>query len=61
MSFLSAILSCFGSNKAPASTLASAPNISGPRCFRHESTGDHAIPLRASVSTPPPYVQPQRP
>ncbi|KAI5276452.1 hypothetical protein E4T47_00618 [Aureobasidium subglaciale] len=59
-----AICSCFGSsnnsnsnnNKAPASPLA----IGGPRRFHHLRTGDPAIPLRAFVSTPPPYVQPER-
>ncbi|KAI5200983.1 hypothetical protein E4T39_05483 [Aureobasidium subglaciale] len=43
-------------NKAPASPFA----ISGPRRFHHLRTGDPAIPLRAFVSTPPPYVQPER-
>ncbi|KAI5212113.1 hypothetical protein AUEXF2481DRAFT_271 [Aureobasidium subglaciale EXF-2481] len=43
-------------NKAPASPLA----IGGPRRFHHLRTGDPAIPLRAFVSTPPPYVQPER-
>ncbi|CAD0089230.1 unnamed protein product [Aureobasidium mustum] len=34
---------------------------SGPRCFTHHKTGNPNIPLRAFVSTPPPYVQPERP
>jgi hypothetical protein len=34
---------------------------SGPRRFFHLETGDSSVPMRPFVSTPPPYVQPERP
>ncbi|KAG9653352.1 hypothetical protein KCU95_g4638, partial [Aureobasidium melanogenum] len=58
------LFSCFGSNNNSSSSnkgLASPLKISGPRCFTHKKTGNPNIPLRAFVSTPPPYVQPERP
>ncbi|KAK6007823.1 hypothetical protein QM012_004637 [Aureobasidium pullulans] len=64
MSFCSGfrtLFSCFGSNNSSNKGLASPANISGPRCFTHKKTGNPNIPLRAFVSTPPPYVQPERP
>ncbi|KAG9512202.1 hypothetical protein KCU78_g8943, partial [Aureobasidium melanogenum] len=66
MSFCSGfrtLFSCFGSNSNNSSNkgLASPSKISGPRCFTHKKTGNPNIPLRAFVSTPPPYVQPERP
>ncbi|KAH0194218.1 hypothetical protein KCV03_g580, partial [Aureobasidium melanogenum] len=66
MSFCSgfrSLFSCFGSgsNNSSNEGLASPSKISGPRCFTHKKTGNPNIPLRAFVSTPPPYVQPERP
>ncbi|KAI4767085.1 hypothetical protein E4T45_14439, partial [Aureobasidium sp. EXF-8846] len=61
---LRALLSCFGSNNNNNNSNNRGPvnpsTISGPRCFTHLETGDESIPLRAFVSTPPPYVQPER-
>ncbi|KAI4766158.1 hypothetical protein E4T44_14606, partial [Aureobasidium sp. EXF-8845] len=62
---LRALLSCFGSNNNNSNCNSNRgpvnpSTISGPRCFTHLETGDESIPLRAFVSTPPPYVQPER-
>ncbi|CAD0108823.1 unnamed protein product [Aureobasidium uvarum] len=56
------LLCCFGSNSSNNNNrgLATPTTISGPRNFTHKRSGNPDIPLRAFVSTRPPYVQPER-